>query len=75
VVAFVALVLALTGLVRGQGEARVALGLVGLVALLQVGLGIMTVLAASPLSLSLLHQAGAAVLWMTAAMAARAAWR
>jgi cytochrome c oxidase assembly protein subunit 15 len=45
------------------------------VALLQAGLGIMTVLAAAPLSLSLLHQAGAAVLWMTTLLAARAVWR
>jgi cytochrome c oxidase assembly protein subunit 15 len=74
-VAFVALLLSLVGLIRGQGDARWALGLVGLVAALQAGLGIMTVLAASPLSLSLLHQAGAAILWMTALVAARAAWR
>jgi cytochrome c oxidase assembly protein subunit 15 len=75
VVALLALALALVGLVRGQGEARWALGLVGLVALLQAGLGIMTVLAVSPLSLSLLHQAGATVLWMITLVAARAAWR
>jgi cytochrome c oxidase assembly protein subunit 15 len=75
VVAVFALLLALVGLIRGQGEARWALGLVGLVALLQAGLGIMTVLAVSPLSLSLLHQAGAAILWMTTLVAARAAWR
>ena len=75
VVAIVALLLALVGLIRGEGEARWALGLIGLVALLQAGLGIMTVVAASPLSLSLLHQAGAAVLWMTTVVAARAAWR
>ena len=75
VVALFSLVLALVGLIRGQGEARWAVGLVGLVALLQAGLGIMTVLAVSPLSLSLLHQAGAAVLWMTTLVAARAAWR
>jgi cytochrome c oxidase assembly protein subunit 15 len=74
-VALAALLLALVALVRGQGEARWAMGLVGLVALLQAGLGIITVLAASPLSLSLLHQAGAAILWMTALLAARAAWR
>jgi cytochrome c oxidase assembly protein subunit 15 len=73
--AFFSLLLALVGLIRGQGEARWALGLVGLVATLQAGLGIMTVLAASPLSLSLLHQAGATILWMTALVAARAAWR
>ncbi len=75
VVALAALLLALAGLIGGRGEARGALGLVGLVALLQAGLGIMTVLAVSPLSLSLLHQAGAALLWMTTLVAARAAWR
>jgi len=74
-VAFVALLFALVALIRGRGEARTAMALVGLVALLQAGLGIMTVLAVSPLSLSLLHQAGAAILWMTALVAARAAWR
>ena len=70
-----ALTLSLVGLIRGQGAARWALGLVGLVALLQVALGILTVVAASPLPLSLLHQAGAAILWMTTLVAARAAWR
>jgi cytochrome c oxidase assembly protein subunit 15 len=74
-VAILALLMALVGLIRGQGEARWALALVGLVALLQAGLGIMTVLAAASLSLSLLHQAGAAVLWMTTLLAARAVWR
>lgn len=74
-VAFAALLLALVGVIRGRGEARWAMGLVGLVAALQAGLGIMTVVAASPLSLSLLHQAGAAILWMTTLVAARAAWR
>lgn len=75
VVALFAMTLALTGLVRGQGEAKLAVGLVGLVALLQACLGIMTVIAVSPISLSLLHQAGAAVLWMTTLVAARAVWR
>jgi cytochrome c oxidase assembly protein subunit 15 len=75
VVAIAALLIAATALVRGRGEARWALGLVGLTALLQTGLGIITVIAASPLSLSLLHQAGAAILWMTALVSARAAWR
>jgi cytochrome c oxidase assembly protein subunit 15 len=74
-VAFTSLLFALVALIRGRGEARWAMGLVGLVALLQAGLGIVTVLAVSPLSLSLLHQAGAALLWMTALVSARAAWR
>ncbi|MEZ5960658.1 MAG: COX15/CtaA family protein [Hyphomonadaceae bacterium] len=75
VVGFFALLLALVGLIQGRSEARWVLGLVGLVAVLQAGLGIMTVLAVSPLSLSLLHQAGAAILWMTTLVAARATWR
>jgi cytochrome c oxidase assembly protein subunit 15 len=75
VVGLAALLLALVALVRGQGAARWAAAAVGLIALLQVGLGIMTVLAVSPLSLSLLHQAGAAILWMSAVVTARAAWR
>jgi cytochrome c oxidase assembly protein subunit 15 len=74
-VAIAALVLALTALVRGHGAARWAMTLVGLAALAQAGLGILTVLAASPLSLSLVHQAGAAMLWMATVIAARAAWR
>jgi cytochrome c oxidase assembly protein subunit 15 len=74
-VALVAILLASIALIRGRGEARWAVGLVGLVALVQVGLGIMTLLAISPLSLSLMHQLGAALLWMTALVAARAAWR
>ncbi|MGQ0531359.1 MAG: COX15/CtaA family protein [Caulobacteraceae bacterium] len=74
-VAFASLVFALVALIRGQGEGRWAMGLVGLVALLQAGLGIMTVLAASPLALSLLHQAGAAMLWMTVLVSARVTWR
>jgi cytochrome c oxidase assembly protein subunit 15 len=75
VVALSAVLLALVALFRGQGEARGALALVGLAALLQAGLGIMTVVAASALSLSLIHQAGAALLWMATVIAARAAWR
>jgi cytochrome c oxidase assembly protein subunit 15 len=75
VVALFAVLLALVALFRGRGEARGALALVGLAALLQAGLGIMTVVAASPLSLSLIHQAGAALLWMATVIAARTAWR
>ena len=70
------LLLALVGLIRGQGEARWALGLVGLVALLQAGLGIMTVSGgfAAARSASCTRR-GPAILWMTTLVAARAAWR
>jgi cytochrome c oxidase assembly protein subunit 15 len=74
-VALLSLLFAFVALIWGRGEARWAMGLVGLVALLQAGLGVMTVLAVSPVSLSLLHQAGAAILWMTTLVAVRAAWR
>jgi cytochrome c oxidase assembly protein subunit 15 len=73
--AFCALALALAALVRGQGAARWAMLAAGVLALLQAALGVHTVLAASPLSLSLLHQAGAAMLWAAAVVSARAAWR
>jgi cytochrome c oxidase assembly protein subunit 15 len=75
VVALLSIIVALIALARGQGEARWAMGLVGLVALLQAALGVATVLAVSPLSLSLLHQLGAALLWMSALLTSRAAWR
>jgi heme a synthase len=38
-------------------------------------LGVLTVLAASPLSLSLMHQAGGVALWAAALVSARLAWR
>jgi len=72
VVALAALALGLAGLVRGQGAARWAAAAVGGVALLQAGLGIWTVVSASPLSLSLLHQLGAVILWTAALVWARA---
>jgi len=75
VVGLTALALAFAALIRGQGPARNAALAVGAIALLQVGLGIQTVISASPLSLSLMHQAGAALLWCGALVAARASWR
>ena len=70
-----ALLMALVGLVRGQGAARWAALAVGVVALGQVALGVHTVLQVSPFWPSLLHQLGAAILWMAALVCARAAWR
>jgi len=74
-VAVFALGLGLVAAVRGQGAGRWAGLALGGLALAQAALGIATVLAVSPLSLSLLHQAGAACLWMTALLCARTAWR
>ena len=70
-----ALLIALFGLIRGQGAARWAALAIGVVALGQVALGIHTVLLVSPFWPSLLHQLGAAILWMAALVCARVAWR
>lgn len=75
VVMVCAIGLGVVALVRGSGAAKWSMAAVGVVALLQAALGIATVLAVSPLSLSLTHQAGAAVLWMSALVAARAGLR
>jgi len=75
VVALFAVMLAATALVMGRGAGRWAGAAVGLVALLQAALGIVTVVSVSPLSLSLAHQFGAAILWIAALVAARAARR
>jgi cytochrome c oxidase assembly protein subunit 15 len=75
VVAFCALLLALVSLIRGKGAARWAAGAVALVALGQVALGVATVLSAAALWPSLIHQAGAAILWLTVLVCARAGWR
>jgi cytochrome c oxidase assembly protein subunit 15 len=72
-VALAALLLALVALARGQGAARWAALLVGALALGQAALGVGTVLAVSPLWLSLLHQLGAALLWMGTLVCWRAA--
>jgi heme a synthase len=74
-VAVIALVIAALAAWRGQGVARVAGVSVGAIALVQVALGVLTVLAASPVSLSLMHQAGAVALWAAALVSARLAWR
>jgi heme A synthase len=74
-VAMFALLIALVALIRGQGAARWAALAVGVAALGQVVLGIYTVLMVSPFWPSLLHQLGAAILWMAALVCARAAWR
>lgn len=75
VVGLFALLLALVGLIRGQGAARWAALAVGVVALCQVALGVHTVLTVSPFWPSLLHQLGAAILWVSVLICARAAWR
>jgi len=75
VVALVALAIALAAGLRGEGEGRAAGLALGAMALLQVALGVLTVLAVSPLSLSLLHQFGAVALWVAAITATRIAWR
>jgi cytochrome c oxidase assembly protein subunit 15 len=75
VVALVALSIALAAGLRGQGEGRAAGLALGAMALLQVTLGILTVLAVSPLSLSLLHQFGAVALWVAALTVTRIAQR
>ncbi len=63
-VALFALGVALAALMRGEGEGKAAGLAIGALALLQVMLGVLTVLAAAPLSLSLLHQFGAVALWI-----------
>lgn len=73
--ALAALGLALLALLRGQGAARAAALGVGALALGQAALGVVTVLLGSPLWISLLHQAGAALLWIAALVGVRAAWR
>lgn len=69
------LALALAGALRGQGAARTMALTVGALALAQAGLGVATVLLGSPLWISLLHQGGAALLWMAALANLKAAWR
>jgi cytochrome c oxidase assembly protein subunit 15 len=71
-VALSALAIAALAFVRGTGAARGAGIAIGAIALAQACLGIATVLTVSPLSLSLAHQAGAAVLWMASLVLLRA---
>ncbi|MBL8532178.1 MAG: COX15/CtaA family protein [Hyphomonadaceae bacterium] len=73
--ALLALLMAGVALLRGQGAARAAAGAVGALALVQAGLGIVTVIAGSPLWLGLTHQFVAALLWMAALACLRAGWR
>jgi len=70
-VALSALVIAAFVFTRGRGAARAAGVAVGVVALFQAGLGIATILFLDPLALALAHQAGAAILWATAAVLIR----
>lgn len=70
--ALFALALALAGLIRGEGAPRWTAGAVGAAALLQVALGVGTVLSASALWPSLIHQAGAVALWLATLACARA---
>lgn len=70
-----ALGIAFAALAKGTGTARMAGLVVGGLALLQVALGIQTVISVSPVGLSLLHQAGAVLLWAAALVTARMAQR
>jgi len=72
-VALVAVLLGLIALGFGAGAARWLGAAVGGLALMQAALGIQTVISVSPLGLSLVHQAGAAILWMAATLCAYAA--
>jgi cytochrome c oxidase assembly protein subunit 15 len=72
-VALLTLALAAAGAARGQGPARQAALVVGVLALVQAGLGVATVLMAVPLHLALAHQLGAVALWMGAVIIARLA--
>lgn len=71
-VALSALAIAALAWTGGQGAAKGAGLAIGAIALGQACLGIATVLTVSPLSLSLIHQAGAAVLWISALVLLRA---
>ncbi len=73
-VALSALAIAALAIARGTGAARGAGIAVGVLALCQAVLGIVTILMLDPLALALAHQAGAAILWATAAVLCRAAY-
>ena len=70
-VAFGALAIAALAFTRGTGAARGAGIAVGVLALCQAALGIVTILMLDPLALALAHQAGAAILWSAAAVLVR----
>lgn len=65
-VALSALTIAVLAFLRGDGRARNAGLAVGAVALLQMCLGIITLVSVTPLPLALAHQFGAALLWLAA---------
>lgn len=73
VTALASLAIGLCALSLGAGTARWIGVAVGAMALVQAALGIQTVISVSPLSLSLMHQAGAAILWILATLCAYAA--
>jgi len=73
-VAFGALAITALAFTRGTGAARGAGIAVGVLALCQAALGIVTIIMLDPLTLALAHQAGAAILWGTAAVLARASY-
>ncbi len=73
-VALVALALAALAATRGQGQGRTCGLALGGTALGQAALGVSVVLNASPLGLSLIHQAGAVGLWLCAILYAKAAF-
>jgi cytochrome c oxidase assembly protein subunit 15 len=66
VVALSALTIAGFALLRGDGRARATGLALGVVALLQMSLGVITLISVTPLPLALAHQFGAALLWLTA---------
>lgn len=73
IVGFAALALAVLAGLRGQGAGRwIGMGIGGL-AVLQAALGIATVVHGTPVWLGLVHQFGAAMLWMSAVFAIRTA--
>jgi len=69
-VALVSLLIGLGALGFGNGAARWIGAAVAGMALIQAALGIQTVISVSPVGLSLLHQAGAAVLWLLSTLSA-----
>jgi heme a synthase len=72
VVALCALALAFAAARGGQGRAGQAALALGGLALAQAGLGIATVMMATPLPLALIHQLTAALLWLCTVAVARA---
>ncbi|MDX2277048.1 MAG: COX15/CtaA family protein [Hyphomonadaceae bacterium] len=68
-----AVTLSVSAWARGEGIARTAALIVGGLAVLQVVLGILTILTGSHLGLSLTHQLNAALLWLAAIVVMRTA--